>query len=92
MIQALGEFICVQPFTDAEKKTESGIYLAEEERKRKGDIVYCAKGHVINWGDAVDLDVKANDVVYYNPYDVSEINSKYHVVNYKLIKAVEKDA
>lgn len=91
MIQAVGEYICVEILPeDTTKKTDSGIYIAEEERKRRGDVVFCKRGKVVSAGDDVNVHVAIGDIVLYNPYDIGEFDN-HGLLNYKLIKAVLKD-
>lgn len=76
-LQPLHDRVLVEP-TEAEEKTESGIYIPDtaKEKQQKGRIIAVGKGRVNEEGKLVPLEVKVDDQVIYGRYSGTEIKIK----------------
>lgn len=89
--RALGEHVAVKFIPNAEEKTQAGIILAKDDRKRNGDIVFLATGQITSIGKDVDLEVKVGDTIVYTPIDANTFISKdgrYDILHYKFVKGI----
>lgn len=96
MIHAQGEYVVVEFIPQEEAKTQSGIIIGKDDRKRDGDVVYLASGKLISAGDKAELPrSKIGDVILYTPIDANTYlytnqdgqEIRYDVLNYKHVKA-----
>jgi chaperonin GroES len=61
--------------TEAEEKTKSGIYLpdAAKEKPTQGKVVSVGPGRLDDNGKAMEIPVRAGDVVWYGKYSGTEV-------------------
>jgi chaperonin GroES len=94
-IKPLEDRVLVKP-TEAEQKTESGIYLPDsaQEKPTHGKVVAAGPGKLNEDGDRVALSVKKGDKVIYGKYAGTEVDvdGEPHVIlrESELLAIIEK--
>ncbi len=93
----LSDRVIVKPFTEAEKKTKSGILIpdtASKERPEQGTVIAVGEGRWNEDGDArMKMSVKVGDTVLFSKYGPDEVKidgEEYYVLREDSILAVIK--
>lgn len=83
MIQPLEDHILVEALKE-ESKTESGIYLSDNEKEKpcKGKVIATGQGKILDSGERWPIDVVVGDIVYFTKYapDELEIDGKQYLI------------
>lgn len=76
-VKPLEDRIIIKP-TDAETRTQSGIYLPEtaKEKPQQGKVVATGPGRMLDNGERVKPSVKKGDTVVFGKYSGTEIEIK----------------
>ena len=76
-VKPLEDRILIKPL-EAEKKTESGIFLPEsaKEKPMQGKVVAVGPGKLLDNGERVKPSVRKGDTVVYGKYSGTEIEIK----------------
>lgn len=74
MIRPLNDFIIIEPI-EVDEKSTGGIILMEasKEKPQTGTVLAVGRGRIMEDGQRIEPDVKANDKVIYARYAGTEI-------------------
>ncbi|MBI2640016.1 MAG: co-chaperone GroES [Candidatus Sungbacteria bacterium] len=76
MIRPLGDRVLIEPISEEEGKTKTGIYLpetAEKERPMKGTVVAVGDGKLLDSGKRQPLSVRKGNKVLFTKYGPTEL-------------------
>ena len=74
-LQPLGDRVIVQPLSEEDNKTPSGIYIPDtaKEKPQEGEVVAVGPGEPNENGENIKPDVEVGDKVVYSKYGGTEI-------------------
>lgn len=76
IIRPLGDRVLIEPISEEEGKTKTGIYLpetAEKERPMKGTVVAVGDGKLLDSGKRQPLSVRKGNKVLFTKYGPTEL-------------------
>lgn len=92
-LRPLGDKVVVKPKAE-EEITKGGIVLpgtANKERPQEGDVISVGKGRILENGERVEMEIKANDRVIFSKYSGTEFtinDEEYLILSEKDILAI----
>lgn len=74
MLKPLGDRVIIE-LVESEEKTASGIVLPDsaKEKPQEGKVVAVGTGRILESGERVELEVKAQDTVIFSKYAGTEV-------------------